>query len=136
MRCFQSGVVGQVEETKDYYQHYGNHNHQPLSGALLVFILATPVHVVAGRQLHLARKPWLGLVNKAITLSGRKPADRDFIEQLSTMGDLGVVIIDDFHRLPNETKQSIADFMKVLADEGREESKLVLLGINKAGDHV
>src|SRR5437867_12091115 len=78
----------------------------------------------------------LGLVNKAITLSGRKPADRDFIEQLSTMGDLGVVIIDDFHRLPNETKQSIADFMKVLADEGREESKLVLLGINKAGDHV
>ncbi|AHY55014.1 hypothetical protein BJS_04532 [Bradyrhizobium japonicum SEMIA 5079] len=78
----------------------------------------------------------LDLDKKAVTLSGRKPSDRDFIEQLHTMGDLGIVIIDDFHRLPNDLKQRIADFMKVLADEGREESKLVLLGINKAGDHL
>jgi hypothetical protein len=46
------------------------------------------------------------------------------------------VIVDDFHRLPDKTKQRIADFMKLLADQGAEHSKLVLIGINKAGDHL
>src|SRR4029453_16391574 len=65
MRCFQNGVIGQVEQTKDDDQYDWNHNHQSLSGALLVFVLTTPIHVIAGRQLHLARELRLGLVNEA-----------------------------------------------------------------------
>lgn len=52
------------------------------------------------------------------------------------MGDIGVVIVDDFHRLPVPTKDAIAQFMKTLADEEHQNSKLVLIGINKAGDHL
>src|SRR5260370_24539228 len=65
MRCFQNGVIGQIEQTKDDYQHYGNHNHQAPPGALLVFVLTAPVHVVACGQLHLVRELGPGLVNKA-----------------------------------------------------------------------
>jgi hypothetical protein len=53
---------------------------------------------------------------------------------LPTITDFGFVIIDDFHRLDDGTKQSMADLMKVLADEERPNSKLVILGINKAGE--
>jgi hypothetical protein len=78
----------------------------------------------------------LGVQTKALTLSGRRPADIEMINELPDLGDLGVVIVDDFHRLPDETKKRIADFMKVLADQGSDKSKLVLIGINKAGDHL
>ncbi len=78
----------------------------------------------------------LGADGKAIQLSGRKPSDAELIEALPTMGDIGVVIVDDFHRLPVPTKDAIAQFMKTLADEEHQNSKLVLIGINKAGDHL
>src|SRR6267378_2369925 len=65
MRGFQNGVIGQVEETKDDYQHYWYDDQQALARALLVLILATPVDVVARRQLQLVRKFRLGLVNEA-----------------------------------------------------------------------
>lgn len=46
------------------------------------------------------------------------------------------MIIDDFHRLDETIKESIADFMKTLADEEDEKSKLVIVGINKVGDSL
>jgi hypothetical protein len=52
------------------------------------------------------------------------------------MQDIGVVIVDDFHRLPEDTKAAVANFMKTLADEEHQNSKLVVIGINKAGDHL
>ncbi len=76
----------------------------------------------------------LGLADKVVSLSARKPADQDMIRELPNIKDFGTVIIDDFHRLQDATKQSIADLMKVLADEERQNSKVVILGINKAGE--
>ncbi len=78
----------------------------------------------------------LGIEHKATLLSGRKPDDASLIDALPTMGDIGVVIVDDFHRLPVATKGAIANFMKTLADEEHPNSKLVVIGINKAGDHL
>ena len=78
----------------------------------------------------------LKVEREALQLSGRKVSDVALIEALPTMQDIGIVIIDDFHRLPVPTKGAIAHFMKTLADEEHERSKLVLIGINKAGDHL
>ncbi len=78
----------------------------------------------------------LGVVRDALQLSGRKTDDVSLIEALPTMRDIGIVIVDDFHRLPAPTKGAIAQFMKTLADEEHPKSKLVVIGINKAGDHL
>lgn len=78
----------------------------------------------------------LGIENKATQLSGRKIDDIKLIETLPEMRDIGIVIIDDFHRLSEKTKASVAHFMKTLADEESDTSKLVVIGINKAGDHL
>jgi hypothetical protein len=71
-----------------------------------------------------------------MTLTARSREDREFIPSLPDLGSIGTVIIDDFHRLDEGTKQTIADYMKILADEGDESSKLVIVGINKAGDSL
>lgn len=78
----------------------------------------------------------LGLTTKVVSLSARKPADLALIQDLPNIDDIGTVIIDDFHRLDDATKQSVADLMKVLADEERQGSKVVILGINKAGESL
>lgn len=69
-------------------------------------------------------------------LSGRNPDDYDFIAALPEMGDLGIVLIDDFHRLPDPTKFMIADFIKLLADTENKNSKVIIVGINKAGQSL
>lgn len=38
----------------------------------------------------------------------------------------------DFHILEYDLKSSIADYLKFLADEERENDKLILIGINKS----
>jgi Holliday junction resolvasome RuvABC ATP-dependent DNA helicase subunit len=78
----------------------------------------------------------LGLAPKTLDLSARKIADREMIAELPAMGSVGTVLIDDFHRLENSVKQVVADYMKTLADEEKPDSKLILIGINKAGDSL
>jgi hypothetical protein len=78
----------------------------------------------------------LGLKDNVLRLSARKEEDRALIAELSKMGAVGTVLIDDFHRLPDDAKHSVADYMKTLADEERQDSKLVVMGINKAGDSL
>lgn len=78
----------------------------------------------------------LQLVGSAMSLSARRPADIEYIEALPDMNGIGIVIIDDFHRLGDATKAKISDYMKVLADNGDETSKLILVGINKAGQQL
>lgn len=73
-------------------------------------------------------------IHDATSLSARKADDRDLIKALPTIKDAGVVIIDDFHRLDLATKAMLADYMKTLADEESREIKLVVVGINRAGD--
>lgn len=74
-----------------------------------------------------------GITGSCLFLSARKPADIDLIKELPTMHSIGVVIVDDFHRLPDHAKQQLTDFVKTLADEEDESSKVILIGINRAG---
>lgn len=78
----------------------------------------------------------LGLGDSVISLSARRPDDVELIEALPEMKGIGTVIVDDFHRLSDETKAKLSDFMKVLADTEAPDSKLILVGINKAGTQL
>ena len=46
------------------------------------------------------------------------------------------MLVDDFHRLDDVIKASLSDRMKFLADYETEGSKLILIGINKAGQQL
>jgi hypothetical protein len=76
----------------------------------------------------------VGIADQIIKLSARKRDDVALIKELPTMQPLGTVLIDDFHKLPDADKKQIADLMKVLADEGQAESKIIAIGINRAGE--
>lgn len=78
----------------------------------------------------------LGMANQVLNLTARRADDRDIIVALPDMKAIGIVVIDDFHRLDDPTKQAIADYMKVLADEEDKASKVVIVGINKAGESL
>lgn len=78
----------------------------------------------------------LGLNDSVAQLSARSPADLEYIDALPEMGGIGTVIVDDFHRLPEETKSRLSDFMKILADNADRNSKLILIGINHAGGQL
>lgn len=69
-------------------------------------------------------------------LSARKPKDVEYIEALPTMADVGVVIVDDFHKLSPKTRLSLADYMKTLADEELTSTKVIVVGINMAGQNL
>ena len=74
-----------------------------------------------------------GLADRVLPLSARKINDIELIADLPMQLPFGTVIVDDFHRLADNHKQTIADLMKTLADEGSGHSKLVVLGITNAG---
>jgi hypothetical protein len=64
-------------------------------------------------------------------LSGRARRDRPLIEQLPDGHD-GVVAVDDFHRLPDDLRLALVDYLKTLADE-ESDSRLILVGIPDTG---
>lgn len=71
----------------------------------------------------------------ATCLSARIMEDLEYMNLLlQDPRDVGVVIIDDFHLLKEKTKRAFSDLLKVLADEMREDIKLILIGINRAGE--
>lgn len=71
----------------------------------------------------------------ATCLSARKMEDVEMIRLLlNDTRDCGVVIVDDFHLLDDDIKKAFSDLLKVLADESRCDIKLVLIGINRAGE--
>lgn len=72
-------------------------------------------------------------MDKVQVLRSRVPEDAEIIFALPEMLDRGIVLIDDFHVLPEKTKEVISNFIKVLIDEGRPETKIIILGINEAG---
>lgn len=74
-----------------------------------------------------------GVGDSCLFLSGRKKADLDVIRELPSLGALGTVVVDDFHRLGDAEKHSLTDFVKTLADEEDGRSKIVLIGINRSG---
>jgi hypothetical protein len=76
------------------------------------------------------------LGGKAVNLSARQPEQLEYIKELPSLGDIGTVIVDDFHRLDDATKTSLSDFMKVLADRQDQKSKIIIIGINKSGQQL
>ncbi|MFD0696493.1 TIR domain-containing protein [Paenibacillus sp. GCM10027628] len=78
----------------------------------------------------------LGIETKVTKLTARKAKELAIIKEIPHTEPEGIIIIDDFHRLDPETKNSIADYMKTLADEESSLTKLVIVGINKAGDSL
>lgn len=78
----------------------------------------------------------IGETKKVTGLSARRPDDLELIRALPTMGPIGIVVIDDFHRLDQAARIAISDFMKLLADEERTDSKVIVVGINKAGESL
>lgn len=78
----------------------------------------------------------LQLENSATRLSARRSDDAQLIGALPVIRDAGVVIVDDFHRLSLGDRQQLADYMKVLADEEREDVKLIVVGISRAGESL
>ena len=66
-------------------------------------------------------------------LSGRKNSDIKKIDDILSTSNFGGVIIDDFHKLDDDLKHKISDLLKVLADEQPDNSKLIIIGINKTG---
>lgn len=67
-------------------------------------------------------------------LSARRPEDLDYIQLIPELDDFGTVVIDDFHVLSSDLHAGIADLLKTLADQETRDSKLILIGINRAGD--
>lgn len=61
-------------------------------------------------------------------LSARRHADVEQITRLPD-GHVGLVAIDDFHRLPNTLQDELADYLKRLADDDSAAAKLVIVGI-------
>ena len=75
-----------------------------------------------------------GLEQKAQLLSARRPSDVELVRLIPSVTHAGVIIIDDFHRLDDEIKGEISDYLKYLADVEDASTKIVLVGINRAGD--
>lgn len=69
-------------------------------------------------------------------LSGRKSVDIKEIDTIPDRDGLGLIIIDDFHRLDERIRQRLGDKIKLLSDEEDESTKLVLIGINRAGQSL
>jgi len=78
----------------------------------------------------------LNIANAVTKLSARRRDDLDVIKELSTMKSFGTVLVDDFHRLSENVRKEIADLLKLLADEEAHDCKVVLVGINKAGESL
>lgn len=78
----------------------------------------------------------LGLDGSVLKLSARRAADIEYIEALPDLGSAGVVIVDDFHKLPARTRSCLADYMKLLADEETKDTKIIVVGINMAGRNL
>ena len=78
----------------------------------------------------------LDLKSRALPLSARNPDDLALIDVALKDDQLGIVIVDDFHKLDESTKMRLAERMKVIADDPRGDGKLILVGINKAGDRL
>jgi hypothetical protein len=76
----------------------------------------------------------IGMAGRAQILSARAPGNVEYISELPHTTSFGVVVVDDFHVLPLDVKNALADHLKVLADADDPTSKLVIVGINRAGD--
>jgi len=71
-------------------------------------------------------------------LSARKTRDAQAIRDLASGKLIGKYVIDDFHRLDDETQGELANLIKLAAEEYDETTypKVVIIGINKVGSEL
>ena len=75
--------------------------------------------------------------HRPLFLTPLKPEELEIINEfIESPNGAGTVIIDDVHRLDEVTKRALANILKVGADENRSDFKLILIGINQAGDSL
>ncbi len=74
-------------------------------------------------------------LNRAKYLSARITSHLIEIEKIANSPEIGVFVIDDFHRITADLQEKIANLAKISAEEGEEARlpKLVLIGINQVG---
>jgi hypothetical protein len=134
-----------VNKLEDVFKRSGIPTHtfvQPIEYQSLLVAIRTPGRAVIvegpsgiGKTTSVFRVlDELGLAGSALKLSARRPDDVDLIAGLPGMKSIGLVVVDDFHKLPAEVKASLADYVKTLADAEDATSKIVIIGINRAGD--
>jgi hypothetical protein len=70
-----------------------------------------------------------GRFGTPIILSARIARNVAEIDRMTVDGHDGIVAIDDFHRLSEELKVRVADYLKQLADSGSSTSKIAIVGI-------
>lgn len=75
----------------------------------------------------------IGIATDVLRLSARRKTDVEIIAALPELGELGIVVVDDFHRLDDRVRAELADFLKTLADEESQHTKVVIVGINRVG---
>jgi hypothetical protein len=77
----------------------------------------------------------LGVTHQAHFLKSRSAVDVEKIVRLSQDPAPGIYIIDDFHRLSNDTQEKSGDIAKVAADNPNEgiHPKIIIVGINRVG---
>lgn len=132
---------------EEVYKTSGTPTHtfvRPLEYPTLLVALRTPGRGVVvegpsgiGKTTAVTRAiEELGLKDKVTVLSARRRGDFDLIRELPTMPAFGTVLIDDFHRLSDGIRAELADLMKLLADEEAHDRKVVVIGINKAGESL
>lgn len=78
----------------------------------------------------------VGVEKTTTKLSARRKEDLQYIEILPETAEVGIVMVDDYHKLPVKTKSALADYLKILADAEDEKTKIIVLGINQAGDSL
>lgn len=78
----------------------------------------------------------LGLDGNTKVYSARKGADIVKINEIADGSFNGIAIVDDFHRLEHSIQERISDLMKILADEGDVDRKIIIIGINKVGNSL
>jgi len=76
----------------------------------------------------------LNLAHSMIRTSARKRDDLAIIDNFLQGRTEGILVVDDFHRLSKDRKENIAEMMKTLADEEDNTKKIIIIGINRAGD--
>ena len=77
-----------------------------------------------------------GLDSEVLKLTARRREDVELIRELPNIVDPGVVIIDDFHKLDDAAKEEIANYVKINADSENKSAKLIIVGINNAGQSL
>ncbi|MCL4212736.1 MAG: TIR domain-containing protein [Gemmatimonadales bacterium] len=117
---------------------------RPLEYAALQVALRTPGRGVVvegpsgiGKTTSVARAlEELGIGGSVTRLSARRRDDLPLIQALNGIRAFGTVLVDDFHRLDEPVRRDLADLMKLLADEETPDCKLILIGINSAGQSL